>query len=201
MYSAITVFNTVTSVSNTIDNEYTIEDYDATDASKLVVTTATGDREGDGQTVIDSISFGSQSLLRATGTTEGSQSSSIYYLDGPLPSSNTITITYSGGPNAGNQNAVGFSAFSLTGSAPGVADSSSTANATNSGALTTLLDGSLIVGSFATNAGDRIDLGDGSEDGAITTVLREQVGGSGAGGLPGGSVALTWLRWRATKRA
>ena len=134
-------------------NTQTISNFTLSGGTKLVVTTGT---EGG---VATNVTFNGQALISIVAVADSVQNASIWYLDNPIASSGDVVVTY-----AASSSSSGMSALSISGAATGVLDFAG-AQGTNSGPLT-IESGSLVVGSFATNAdtGTMIDPDDPSTD-------------------------------------
>ncbi len=132
-----TAFNTIGPFDATTQ---TISGFVLSGGTKLVVTAGTESANTTG------ITFAGQALTSIVIANNGVQQASIWYLDNPTASSGDIVVTYSSGTNK----SAGISAISISGAELGVLGSSGAAT-TNSGTLT-IAAGSLVVGSFATNA-------------------------------------------------
>ncbi len=172
---AITVINPVSqgdSANGAADTIFTIV-YDATGATKLVVTASA---EGSGLAP-GAVTFGSQNLVLASSGSNGAQSASVFFLDGLLNPTGTITITY-----AADQGSFFLSAFGLIGAAGGFEAANGSATQ-NSGTLAGAGAGSLVVGSFASNRTGGADIApsDGPNGEITTTVFSGDPGGSGGG--------------------
>ncbi len=145
----------------------TISGFSLSGGTKLVVTTG-----GENGTVA-SITFDGQALTSIENIITGDavQNASIWYLDNPTASSGDIVVTFAGSHTAVSS---GFSALSISGAASGFLDSSG-ATGLNSGTLTIDV-GSLVLGSFSTNAdtGSLINPGDPSTD-----IFSANIGSSG----------------------